>query len=78
MEANTEIVSKERRLFIKRERIRRALTKTKPGETICLQSEEVEILLDWLKELERKSVKQYGYAEVQKAGSEGQNGGAWH
>ena len=39
-------------LFIKRERIRRALLKTKPGETICLNSEQVEILLKWLKELE--------------------------
>ena len=52
-----EVVSKERRAFIKRERIRRELQNTRPGETICLQSEEVETLLDWLKELERKVVK---------------------
>lgn len=42
----------KQRVFIKRERIRRALIHTKPGETICLQSWEVEILLKWLKELE--------------------------
>lgn len=52
MEPKVEIVGKERRLFIKRERIRRALQHTKPGETICLQSEDVETLLDWLKSLE--------------------------
>ena len=39
--------------FIKRERLRRALIKTKPGETIGLHSEEVEMLLKWIKELER-------------------------
>lgn len=57
MEAKAEIVSKARRQFIKRERIRRALQRTKPGETICLQSEEVEILLDWLKKLEKRGGK---------------------
>ena len=40
--------------FIKRERIRRELIKTKPGETICLQDWQVEILLDWIKELEKE------------------------
>jgi len=55
MEAKAEIVSKARRQFIKRERIRRALQGTKPGETLCLQSEEVEILLDWLKYLEGRA-----------------------
>lgn len=54
MEARVEVVSNARRLFIKRERIRRALMKSKPGETICLQSEDVETLLDWLKELEER------------------------
>lgn len=57
MEPKSEVVSNGRRLFIKRERIRRALQRTKPGETICLQSEEVEILLAWLKELEKRGVK---------------------
>lgn len=41
------------RLFVKRERIRRALINTGCGETICLQDWEIRILLDWLKELER-------------------------
>ena len=40
--------------FIKRERIRRELIKTKQGETICLQDWQVEILLEWIKELERE------------------------
>lgn len=57
MEAKVDVVSKERRKFIKRERIRRALQRTKPGETICLQSEEIEILLEWLKELEKRGGK---------------------
>lgn len=42
-------------LFIKRERVRRNLIRTKPGETICLQFEEVTLLLKWIKELEEKS-----------------------
>jgi hypothetical protein len=54
MEAKVEIVSKARRQFIKRERIRRELQRIKPGETICLQSEEVETLLEWLKSLEER------------------------
>lgn len=57
MEARTAVVSNARRLFVKRERIRRALMRTKPGETICLQSEAVEILLEWLKELEKRGGK---------------------
>ena len=53
----------QRRLPIKRERIRRELMRTKPGETICLQDWQVDILLDWLKELEeRKGV--HGFKEV--------------
>lgn len=55
MEPKTEIVSRERRKFIKRERIRRALQHTKPGGTICLQDQEVETLLEWLKELEERT-----------------------
>lgn len=57
MEPKVDIVSNARRQFIKRERVRRALQRTKPGETICLQSEEVEILLEWLKELEKRGGK---------------------
>ena len=46
------------KLFIKRERIRRELLKIMPGETICLNFEQVYFLLKWLKELEEK-VKAY-------------------
>lgn len=49
--------SQKQRLFIKRERIRRALIATKPGESICLQGWEVEVLLKWLKELEKGSAE---------------------
>lgn len=47
-----ELVSERTKLFIKRERIRRNLMKTRTGETICLQDWEVEILLKWIKDLE--------------------------
>lgn len=59
MEPSVEVVSNARRLFVKRERIRRALMRTKPGETICLQSEDVETLLAWLKELEERGKKKW-------------------
>ena len=52
MEEKARIIGEKEKRFIKRERIRRALIKTKPGETICLQDWEVEILLKWIKELE--------------------------
>lgn len=42
------------KLFVKRERIRRNLINTKPGETICLNSEETETLVLWIKGLENK------------------------
>lgn len=42
------------KLFVKRERIRRSLINTKPGETICLNSEETETLVLWIKGLENK------------------------
>ena len=42
------------KLLIKRERIRRNLMNTKPGETICLNSEETEMIVSWLKGLENK------------------------
>jgi hypothetical protein len=57
-------------LFIKRERVRRNLIRTKPGETICLQFEEVELLLKWIKELEEQAKIQderrskYGFKKV--------------
>ena len=57
MRASVEVVSNAQRLFVKRERIRRALMHTKPGETICLQSEDVEILLEWIKQLEKRGAK---------------------
>ena len=57
VEPKLEVVSNARREFIKRERVRRALQKTKPGETICLQYEQTEILLKWIKELEERKVK---------------------
>ena len=41
--------------FIKRERLRRALIKTKPGETICLNYEQVQIILTWIKGLEERT-----------------------
>lgn len=43
------------KLFIKRERIRRELLKIMPGETICLNFEQVYFLLKWLKELEEEN-----------------------
>lgn len=45
----------KQKLFIKRERVRRNLIRTRPGETICLQYEDVELLLKWIKELEKQS-----------------------
>lgn len=56
-------VREKRRLFIKRERIRRELMRTKPGETICLQDWQVDILLDWIKELEERNGV-HGFKEV--------------
>ena len=57
-------VREKRRLFIKRERIRRELMKTKDGETICLQDWQIDILLEWIKELEERVRKGYGIAKV--------------
>ena len=47
-------VREKRRRFIRRERIRRELMRTKSGETICLQDWEAETLLEWIKELEER------------------------
>ena len=56
-------MDEERKLFIKRERIRRELMKIRPYETICLDGEKVEIILAWIKELEeRKGI--HGTSEV--------------
>lgn len=55
METKHEVVSNKTKLFIKRERIRRELIHTKEGETICLNHEQVEILLTWMKELEESA-----------------------
>ena len=54
----------KRRLFIKRERIRRELMRTKPGETICLQDWQIDILLEWLKELEERVRVGHGFKKV--------------
>ena len=60
----------QQKLFIKRERIRRELIHTKPGETICLNFEQVTMLLKWLKELENTVKEQeerrrkYGFKKV--------------
>ena len=48
------VPSKEQVIFIKRERVRRELMKIRPGETICLDSEKVEIILKWIKQLEQR------------------------
>ena len=62
--------SASRKLFIKRERVRRELIRTKPGETICLQYEQVDLLLKWMKELEESAkaneerIKKYGIKKV--------------
>lgn len=42
------------KLFIKRERIRRNLINTRFGETICLNSEETETIVSWIKSLENR------------------------
>ena len=70
MDAKAEIVSERTKLFIRRERMRRELIRTKPGETICLQYAQVEMLLKWMKELElrikglEERIKKYGIKEV--------------
>lgn len=42
------------KLLIKRERIRRNLMNTKAGETICLNSDETQMLVFWIAALENK------------------------
>ena len=53
MEEKSRLIGEKQKLFIKRERVRRNLIRTRPGETICLQYEEVELLLKWIKDLEK-------------------------
>ena len=48
-----EVISNKKRLFIKRERIRRALMHVKPDVVYCIEQEDAQLLLDWLKELEK-------------------------
>lgn len=58
------IEREKRRVPIKRERIRRELMKTKDGETICLQDWQVDILLEWIKELEERVRVGHGFKKV--------------
>lgn len=53
MEEKSRVIGEKQKLFIKRERVRRNLIRTRSGETICLQFEEVELLLKWIKDLEK-------------------------
>lgn len=55
MKPNVEVVSDKQKTFIKRERIRRELMKTKPEETLCINGEQAETLLAWIKELEERA-----------------------
>jgi len=70
MDAKAEVVSERTKLFIRRERVRRELIRTRPGETICLRYEQVEMLLKWMKELElrvkglEERIKRYGIKDV--------------
>ena len=70
MDAKAEVVSERTKLFIRRERMRRELIRTKPGETICLEYAQVKMLLKWMKELElrikglEERIKKYGIKEV--------------
>ena len=53
-EEKMEVVSNKKRLFIKRERIRRALMHVKPDVVFCVEKEDAELIMAWIKELERK------------------------
>ena len=70
------VIEEKTKLFIKRERIRRQLIKTRPGETICLQDWEIKIVVDWIKELEREVAK-HGNQIGEKADCKGKNEGGW-
>lgn len=66
MDEKSRVISEKQKLFVKRERVRRAMIKTRPRETICLQFEEVDLLLKWIKSLEteiktlEERTKRYG------------------
>lgn len=49
-----EVVSNKKKLFIKRERIRRTLMHVKPDVVFCVEKEDAELIMAWIKELERK------------------------
>ena len=69
-EEKSQIINERQRLFIRRERVRRELLKTEPGETICLSFEQVALLTRWIKELEteNKTIKErMGKHGVQKS-----------
>ena len=51
-EEKSKILNERQRQFIRRERVRRELLKIEPGETICLNFEQVQLVLRWIKELE--------------------------
>ena len=65
-DAKAEVINERQRLFIRRERVRRELLKLNPGETICLNFEQVQLLVRWVKELEtenktmKERVNKYG------------------
>jgi hypothetical protein len=44
-----------KKMFINRERLRRRLMNTKAGETICLNSDETQMLVFWIAGLENKT-----------------------
>lgn len=54
-DAKSEVINERQRLFIRRERVRRELLKLNPGETICLNFEQVQLLVRWVKELENEN-----------------------
>lgn len=54
-EEKQQIINERQRLFIRRERVRRELLKINPGETICLNFEQVQLLVRWVKELENEN-----------------------
>ena len=54
-EEKSQIINERQRLFIRRERVRRELLKLNPGETICLNFEQVALLTRWIKELENEN-----------------------
>ena len=53
-EEKMEIISNKKRLFIKRERIRRALMHVKPNVVFCVEKEDAELIMAWIKELEER------------------------